>query len=222
LDPSTSTNLPDVLPEDADQAATTTDDISDVVVEGKSSPRRLRSKGSSKRAVTEWMLVLAIALVAAFLVRTYLFQTFYIPSASMQPTLQIGDRIIVSKVTYDFRSVERGDIIVFRAPPAEHNDCGDPGVTDLVKRVMGLPGEVISSRGNNVTINGKVVPEPWFPATPLGPAIGTMKIPAGHYFVMGDNRTNSCDSRTWGTVPKPNIIGHVVFRIWPVNRIGFP
>ena len=74
----------------------------------------------------------------------------------------------------------------------------------------------------NVTINGKVIAEPWFPATPLGPPITTQKIPAGQYFVMGDNRTDSCDSRTWGTVPRSNIIGHVVFRIWPISRIGVP
>ena len=183
---------------------------------------RHRKRGQGKRAVGEWVIVVVVALVIAFLVRTFLFQTFYIPSASMEPTLQIGDRIIVSKITYDFRSPERGDIVVFHAPAAEHNACGDPGVTDLVKRIIGLPGETIGSRGNNVTINGKVIAEPWFPATPLGPPITTQKIPAGQYFVMGDNRTDSCDSRTWGTVPRSNIIGHVVFRIWPISRIGVP
>ena len=209
-------------PEDADQSADPSDFFSQPSASRTEARGRHRARRQGKRAITEWVVVLVVALLVAFLVRTFLFQTFYIPSASMEPTLQIGDRIVVSKVTYDFRSVERGDIVVFHAPPAEHNACGDPGVTDLVKRVIGLPGEVIGSQGNNVTINGKVIAEPWFPATPLGPAITKQKIPANQYFVMGDNRTDSCESRTWGTVPGSDIIGHVVLRIWPLSRIGFP
>jgi signal peptidase I len=166
--------------------------------------------------------VLILALLAAFLVRTFVFQTFYIPSGSMEPTLQIGDRIIVSKLSYDIHAPARGDIIVFHAPPREASACADPSIKDLVKRIIGLPGETISSAGNEVLINGKPIAQPWFPATPLGPPITTQKIPAGQYFVMGDNRTDSCDSRMWGTLPRSDIIGHVVFRIWPLNRIGIP
>jgi signal peptidase I len=161
-------------------------------------------------------------MLAAFLVRTFIFQTFYIPSGSMEPTLQVGDRIIVSKLSYDVHSVHRGDIIVFHAPPKESTVCADPSVKDLVKRVIGLPGETISSQGNTVLINGSPIAQPWFPATPLGPPIVTTKIPTGSYFVMGDNRTNSCDSRMWGTLPGSNIIGHVIFRIWPLSQIGIP
>lgn len=211
-----------MLPNDQDQPEVVTDFLSETPPDQIQHRGRHRKRSQGKRATAEWVIVVLVALLVAFLVRTFLFQTFYIPSASMEPTLQIGDRIIVSKITYKVRSVERGDIVVFRAPAAEHNACGDPGVTDLVKRVIGLPGETIGSRGNSVLINGRVIAQPWFPSTPLGPPIATQVIPKGEYFVMGDNRTDSCDSRTWGTVPAGNIVGHVVFRIWPLNRIGVP
>ena len=184
---------------------------------------RQRSKSQMRtRVVLEWVAVAVGALLLAFVVRTYVVQTFFIPSASMEPTLKVGDRIIVSKLSYKIHSVHRGDIIVFHAPPKESTVCADPEVKDLVKRVIGLPGERISSRGNQVLINGKPIAQPWFPAVPLGPAIQTEVIPKGQYFVMGDNRSNSCDSRMWGTLPSGDIIGHVVLRVWPLSRIGFP
>jgi signal peptidase I len=175
-----------------------------------------------QRTLLEWALVVVAALVVALLVRTFVFQTFYIPSGSMEPTLQIGDRIIVSKLSYKIHSVHRGDIVVFHAPPKEAAVCADPEVQDLVKRVIGLPGETISSAGNTVLIDGKPLAQPWFPATALGPPIPVTHIPANSYFVMGDNRTDSCDSRDWGTLPATNIIGHVILRIWPISRIGIP
>jgi signal peptidase I len=174
------------------------------------------------RAALEWVAVVVVALLAAFLVRTFVFQTFYIPSGSMEPTLQIGDRIIVSKLSYDFHSVNRGDIIVFHAPPREATVCADPAVQDLVKRVIGLPGDWISSRGNTILIDGTPLAQPWFPAVPLGPAITRTHIGPNSYFVMGDNRSDSCDSRMWGTLPGSNIIGHVILRIWPLSQIGVP
>jgi signal peptidase I len=175
------------------------------------------------RSAAEWVVVLVLAFLAAFLVRTFVFQTFYIPSGSMEPTLQIGDRIIVSKLSYHLHSVHRGDIIVFHAPPAEATACADPNVKDLVKRVIGLPGETISSVGSTILINGKPIAQPWFPPTAPGPAIvPAVHIPANSFFVMGDNRSNSCDSRAWGTLPQGDIIGHVIFRIWPISRIGIP
>ena len=150
--------------------------------------------------------------------RTYAFQTFYIPSASMLPTLQVGDRIIVSKLSVDFGTINRGDIIVFKAPPAEN--CGEP-VTDLVKRVIGLPGDHLTSKGNTIYINGVALAENWSHSEPLGQSIGHITVPAGRYFMMGDNHNNSCDSRMWGTVPRSNIIGKAFLRIWPVSRLGF-
>ena len=168
------------------------------------------------------MAVVVVALLAAFLVRTFVFQTFYIPSGSMEPTLQIGDRIIVSKLSYHLHSVHRGDIVVFHAPPKEATVCADPTVKDLVKRVIGLPGETIWSQGNTIYINGAALAQPWFPATALGPAIPKQTIPANNYFVMGDNRTNSCDSRMWGPLPGGDLIGHVILKIWPLSQFGTP
>jgi signal peptidase I len=195
---------------------------SDAAQVAPSTTKRADPSRSTRRAIGEWVGILVLALLAAFVVRTFIFQTFYIPSGSMEPTLQIGDRIVVSKLSYRIHAPGRGDIIVFHAPPREQSACADPQIKDLVKRVIGLPGETISSRGNQVLINGKPIAQPWFPATALGPAIEPQTIPANQYFVMGDNRTDSCDSRMWGTLPRTDIIGHVVFRIWPINRIGIP
>jgi signal peptidase I len=170
-------------------------------------------------AVVGWILVLVVALVAAFLIRTFVAQTFFIPSGSMEPTLQIGDRIIVDKLAYDLHPVERGDIVVFARPPTE--DCGGAPVPDLVKRVIGLPGERISSEGNTVLINGRPLAEPWLPAgTQLGQPIQPQTVPAGDYFVMGDNRSDSCDSRDWGPLNGSLIVGHADVRIWPLSRLG--
>ena len=172
------------------------------------------------RALGEWVLILSLAMLAAFIIRTYVFQTFYIPSVSMVPTLEVGDRIIVSKISTSIGTIHRGDIIVFARPPRE--SCGGGDVTDLVKRVIGLPGETISSRGNKILINGKVIEQHWKTTRPLGREIGTVKIPQGQYFMMGDNRSASCDSRYWGTLPKRFIVGKVVMRIWPLSRLGHP
>jgi signal peptidase I len=204
------------MPDDAD--VTTPASSSE---EGSSTPLAPERR-STARTLGEWAVVLVLALLAAFVIRTFVFQTFYIPSGSMEPTLQVGDRIIVSKLSYDIHDPHRGDIIVFHAPAREASVCADPSIKDLVKRIIGMPGETISSQGNTILINGKPLAQPWFAPVPLGPPIQPTKIPANSYFVMGDNRTNSCDSRDWGTLPRGNIIGHVVFRIWPISQIGIP
>jgi len=172
-----------------------------------------------RRRVIEWIAIVAVAVLVAFLVRTFVFQTFYIPSGSMEPTLQVGDRIIVDKLSYDFGSIHTGDIVVFRRPPKE--DCPGPPVADLVKRVIGLPGQTISDHDGQVYINSKLLPEPWLPRGTTTTGIRTQKIPPNQYFVMGDNRGDSCDSRMWGTVPRSYIVGKVVMRIWPLSRIHF-
>ena len=171
-----------------------------------------------KHLLVEWVIIVLVALGVSFLMRTFVIQTFFIPSGSMEPTLQIGDRIIVSKLSVEFGTIHRGDIIVFKAPPAEH--CGDP-VTDLVKRVIGLPGDHLTSKGNTIYVNGSPLDETWTHYEPLGQAIGNVTVPANSYFMMGDNHPNSCDSRMWGTVPRSDIIGKVFLRIWPLGRFGF-
>jgi signal peptidase I len=184
----------------------------------------------SSRWLREAIIVVVVAVLVAVLLRTFVVQTFFIPSGSMEPTLQVGDRILVNKLSYHLHGVGRGDIVVFSRPPAEN--CGGPEVNDLVKRVVGLPGETLSLSGGHVYVDGRALDESWLPAseqgvTRPGPG-GTLyslqhayKVPADDYFVMGDNRTDSCDSRYWGPIPKSLIVGKVEMRVWPLSSIGF-
>lgn len=154
---------------------------------------------------------LVIALVLAFFVRTFLFQIFYIPSGSMEPTLMPGDRVLVSKIDYHFVPIQRFDVIVFRYPV-------DPS-KDFIKRVIGLPGDTVQEKDGVIYINGQKLVEnhPMYKDNFSYPAT---KVPENYYFVLGDNRGNSDDSRFWGFVPKQNIIGKAWFIIWPPGRIG--
>jgi signal peptidase I len=181
-------------------------------------PPPLSRKKPRRRALIEWTSIIVIAVLVSFLLRTYAFQTFYIPSGSMEPTLQVGDRIIVNKLAVSWGTINIGDIVVFKAPPKEN--CGEP-VTDLVKRVIGIPGDVLTSRGNTIYVNGKPLDEKWTHTEPLGQPIGRVTVAKNQYFMMGDNHSDSCDSRMWGTVPRSDIIGKAFVRIWPLSRIGF-
>jgi len=173
------------------------------------------------RTLLEWVAVLVVALVVAVVVRTYVIQTYYIPSISMEPTLQVGDHILVLKAAYRFTSPAIGDVIVFTAPPSEHNACQDPQVQDLVKRIVALPGDRIKSVGNTIYVNGKVLAQPWPHTASIGDTpIQQQTIPANRFFVMGDNRPESCDSRLWGTVPRGDIIGKAVLIFWPLSRLS--
>jgi signal peptidase I len=179
----------------------------------------------------ELLIVVVVAVGLAVILRTFVVQTFSIPSGSMEPTLNIGDRIVVDKLSYDLHGVGRGDIVVFGRPPAEN--CAGAPVADLVKRVIGLPGETISLSGNGyVLINGKRLDETWLPksvqgTTYPGPSgtpyslVHPYKIPANDYFMMGDNRGDSCDSRFWGPIPKSLMVGKVDLLIWPLTRFHF-
>ncbi|MGH9080880.1 MAG: signal peptidase I, partial [Acidimicrobiales bacterium] len=155
---------------------------------------------SSGRWLVEWLAVLVVALVLAIGVRAYVAQMFYIPSGSMLPTLQVGDRIVVDKLSYRLHGVGRGDVVVFRRPPLEQADY-----SDLVKRVIGLPGDTVAAVDGRVYINGQPLSEPWLPEpapitspSPLPEGFSLdhpFTVPAGQYYVMGDNRTDSEDSR---------------------------
>ncbi|MHB8294145.1 MAG: signal peptidase I [Acidimicrobiales bacterium] len=176
-----------------------------------------RRPPSWKRSLLEWVAVVVTALVLALVIQRFFVQAFYIPSGSMEPTLMVGDRILVNKLAFDFHPVQPGDIVVFKRPPRE---VGPPQIKDLVKRVIGLPGQVIQSSHGQVLINGKVLPEPWLPRGTVTTGIAKHRIRPGHYWVMGDNRANSYDSRYFGSIPKSLIVGQVFFRIWPPSRIG--
>jgi signal peptidase I len=168
------------------------------------------------RWILEWVVVLLVAVGVAFGVRAFLIQTYFIPSASMEPTLHIGDRILVNKLSYRLHGVRRGDIVVFATPPKV---VPEPGINDLVKRVIGLPGDVISSSGGRVSVNGTPLHEPWLARDIVTTGIRTQKIPPGEYFVMGDNRSDSEDSRVFGPISKSLIVGRVEMRIWPLSRV---
>ena len=170
------------------------------------------------RWVLEWVIVLVVALAVAVGIRALVVQTFFIPSASMEPTLMIGDRILVDKLSYHLHDVHRGDMVVFGRPPGERSS---EDIKDLVKRVIGLPGETISSANGGVVINGKPLKESWLPPGTVTTNIAPFKVPKGEYFVLGDNRTNSQDSRYFGPIPRSLIVGRVVMRIWPLSHISF-
>jgi signal peptidase I len=180
------------------------------------------------RWIREAVVVVVVAVLVAVLLRAFVVQTFFIPSGSMEPTLQIGDRILVNKLSYHLHGVDRGDIVVFSRPPTEN--CGGPEVNDLVKRVIGLPGDVISLQSGHVSIDGKRLDESWLPSSEQGVTIAgpagnssnlarPYRVPPNNYFVMGDNRTDSCDSRYWGPINKSLIVGKVELRVWPISSL---
>jgi len=179
---------------------------------GKINNGQLKARGKKKSGFVEILESIVIAVVLAALIRIFIFSPFYIPSGSMEPTLQIGDRIIVSKLNYHFTKPARGDIIVFRFPL-------DPD-RDFVKRVIALGGETIAFRDSQLYINGKPVDEDYLPEDLQFPDFGPVKVPEGSYFMMGDNRNNSDDSRRWGPLPEEYIIGKSILIYWPPARIG--
>jgi signal peptidase I len=179
------------------------------------------------RGSLEWAAVVIGALVVALVVKTFLFQAFYIPSASMEPTLEKGDRVLVNKVSYDLHDVHRGDVVVFELSP---DDVGPDGIKDLIKRVIGLPGDVIESRDGVVFVNDRALEEPYLeegtvtgdPEDGRNPAIERQTVPDGHVFVLGDNRSNSADSRYpyRGPIPIDTIVGRAFVLVWPPGDIG--
>jgi signal peptidase I len=179
------------------------------------------------RSAVEWVAVVVGALVVALVVKTFLFQAFYIPSASMEPTLEKGDRVLVNKLSYDLHDVHRGDVVVFELPADE---VGADGIKDLIKRVIGLPGDVIETREGEVYINDRRLEEPYLadgtltgdPAQGNNPVITRQTVPEGKVFVMGDNRANSHDSRysDRGPIPIDTIVGRAFVLVWPLPDIG--
>jgi signal peptidase I len=190
--------------------------------------RHAAATGGGNRWLIEMAVVVVAAVVIAVILRTFVVATYSIPSGSMEPTLQVGDRILVNKLSYHLHPVHRGDIVVFARPAAEN--CGGTPVSDLVKRVVGLPGDTISLSGGYVYIDGKKLDESWLPSseqgiTQQGPAGNNSnlarpyKVPTNDYFVMGDNRQDSCDSRYWGPISRSLIVGKVELRVWPLTSL---
>ncbi len=190
------------------------------------------AKKGINRTVIEWVVLVVAAIGIALLIKTFLFQAFYIPSASMVPTLEVGDRVLVNKLSYDLHDVNRGDIVVFAAEP--NVEWRKAGIDDLVKRVIALPGETVTEcRTGRVCVDGRLLEEGYLPdgtVTTISGAIPGCEpdspengctVPAGHYFVMGDNRSQSADARMHGPIKGSSIVGRVFVRIWPIDRLGF-
>lgn len=185
----------------------------------------------------ELPLLLGVAFVIAFLVKTFVAQAFFIPSESMVHTLEVGDRVLVSRVSYQLHEPHRGDIVVFTSPfetqgkseslPSrvlhtvlESVGLRQPSTEDFIKRVIGLPGETVEGRNGKILINGRELIEPYLAEEPIGDFPPKM-IPKGQLWVMGDNRNRSSDSRVFGPIKKSKIVGRAILRIWPVTRLGF-
>ena len=200
----------------------------DEAAERASEPVQSPAQTGHHQALVEWIVIVVVALVAALLIKTFAVQAFYIPSPSMYPTLKPGDRVLVNKLSYDFHSVHIGDIVVFRRPPKDDS----PGINDLIKRVVATGGETIDVANCNIYINGKLELQPWLPkgyqnpssayctTWPSGTYSDPFKVPKGDYFVMGDNRKDSYDSRYWGPLPGDYVVGRAFVRMWPLDRIG--
>jgi signal peptidase I len=193
--------------------------------------------------LAELPVLIAIAFLLALVLKTFLIQAFFIPSASMEPTLLIGDRVLVNKVVYKIREPRRGEIVVFSKEDGQVVPQGNvierflksfssglgvapSGEKDYIKRIIGLPGETIEMRDGVVLINGREVPEATtadggYLAERDPNDFGPVKVPDGQYFMMGDNRQNSSDSRfpQMGTIPRDAIIGRAFVTIWPVKRM---
>lgn len=181
-------------------------------------PDATASDDGRVRNLIEWVVIIVIAIGFAMLVRGFAFQTFYIPSDSMVPRLQIDDRVLVNKLTYDLRDPGRSDVVVFRTPP--HSNI--TGMDDLVKRIVGLPGETIEGRDGRIYIDGKRLDEPYLNPGVVSKTFGPEEVPPNSYYMLGDNRAGSNDSTVWGPANRDLFVGPVFATIWPLNRLDVP
>ena len=199
-----------------------------------------KARGEKKDAARsfwkELPILIVVALAVAVVIKTFLVQAFFIPSASMRDTLLEGDRVMVNKLAYRFGEPARGEIIVFDSPLVAHDDnesffgavarnIGEAlGIstpeTALIKRVIAVGGETLEIRGGQVYVDGVAIDEPYLRQGSTMDAFGPVTVPEGEVFVMGDNRNQSEDSRRFGTVPVGDIIGRAFIRVWPPSRWG--
>ncbi len=182
------------------------------------------------RTIVEWLLTLGVAVLFILVFEAEIAKPFRVPTSSMEPTLacakpgegctgSFNDRVLVARIVYRFRDPERGDIAVFHAPPRAKERCSEGGT--YLKRVIGLPGDVVSERDGFVYVNGRRLDEPYIDRYDRDSQTQTWsRLGEGEYFVMGDNRIGSCDSRTWGPVPRSAFIGPVVATYWPLTRLS--
>ncbi len=190
------------------------------------------------RLLTEVPLLILTALVLAIVVKGFLVQAFFIPSRSMEPTLDVGDRVVVNRLAYRLGDPDHGQVIVFLRPTANSTAQSPgplswvrravaqglggtpPGNEDLIKRVVGLPGDVVEGRGGKLWRNGRPVAEPYLPPRTFTSEFGPVRVKPGHYWMMGDNREDSADSRYFGQVPRSALVGRAIVKVWPVAHLG--
>src|SRR6266516_4217405 len=188
--------------------------------------------------VRETAVLVVLAILLAVLFKTFLVQAFYIPSGSMEPTLNVSDRVLVEKVSYRFGDVKDGDVVVFvHDLPGVEPEPGNPvtrffsslgqavGVAppssrDFIKRVVGTPGDRINCEQGRLLRNGRQVSEPYLAPGTTTENCAPVTVPSGKLYVMGDNRNNSEDSRTFGPIDRSNVVGRAFVRIWPLSHTG--
>lgn len=189
-----------------------------------STPEEIQQEEQAQRRALSWqrirenIQIIAIALLLALLIRAFVAEPRFIPSDSMLPTLEVGDRLVVEKISYHFHPPVKGDIIVFE-PPQQLQIQGYAKDQAFIKRVIGTPGQIIQIQNGKVYLNNSPLTEDYI-AEPPNYQMEKVKVPEDYLFVMGDNRNNSNDSHVWGFLPKQNIIGHACFRFWPLSRFG--
>lgn len=185
------------------------------------------------RTIVDWLVTVGVAILVVLAFQAEVAKPYRIPSGSMEPTLhcakpgafcegRFDDRVLANRLAYRFGDPERGQVVVFRAPETAER-CGEgSGGTTFVKRIVGLPGERVSERDGVVHIDGQRLIEPYVQPSRRGRNSESWpRVPAGHYFLLGDNRAHSCDSRTWGAVPRSSLIGPAVLTYWPPSRLSF-
>ncbi len=221
----------DDLPEDdlpEDESAT---QASEVSLAGSDHDGSSGKKSETIAFLKELPFLVVGALIVAVIVKSFLIQVFWIPSGSMEDTLQIGDRVVVNKLSYRIGDPHRGDVVVFEPESfgeeslptkISRNLLESIGLrtpkSDLIKRVIGLPGETIEIHNNAVYVDGKPIDEPYLPTGLVMRDQGPWQVPTGHYFVMGDNRNSSNDSRVFGAIAGDRIVGRAFSVVWPPSR----
>jgi signal peptidase I len=183
------------------------------------------------RSVVDWVVTVGFAAAFVLVFEAEVAKPYRIPSSSMEPTLRCAkpgewcsatssDRVLANRLAYRFSSPKRGQIVVFTAPPTAAQCGPGDGGTTFVKRLIGMPGDVVSEHDGTMFIDGRRLNEPYVKRSLRDDGSGTWHVSAGHYFFLGDDRAHSCDSRIWGAVPRDSLIGPVLLTYWPPDRIS--
>ncbi len=174
---------------------------------------KLYREGRLLQETVEMLKTIVLAAILALIIRSHIVEAYQIPSSSMVPTLKIGDRLIVNKFIYQFKEPKNFDIVVFQPPPEVSDD------KIFIKRLIGLPGDIVEVRNSKLYLNGKLINESYLNG-PMNYTMPPIRVPKDKLFVMGDNRNRSFDSHLWGMLPERNLLGKAVMRYYPFNHVG--